>query len=149
MVCASSSCSNSPMKFYTSGIFWRRRPLDLSGAWTIIFFANLLTMVGVSSFCSASYAVGSFNVSFPYVVHGAVACIALAPCTAVTILHRGHVFPAAKCSLLLQSVQYTILMRQVFRTDFFVRKKFCQKKLCKKTGLAAVFFYAKILACVW
>ena len=47
MVCLSSSCFNSPTKFQIIWIFCRRWPLDLSGAWTIIFFTNSLTIVGV------------------------------------------------------------------------------------------------------
>ena len=49
MVCLFSSCSSSPIKFHTICIFCLRCPLDLSGAWTMIFFTNSLTIVGVSS----------------------------------------------------------------------------------------------------
>ncbi len=49
MVCLSSSCSSSPIKFQTISIFCLRCPLDLSGAWTMIFFTNSLTIVGVNS----------------------------------------------------------------------------------------------------
>lgn len=49
MVCPSPSCFSSPTKFQMIWIFCRRWPINLSGAWTIIFFTNSLTIVGVSS----------------------------------------------------------------------------------------------------
>lgn len=49
MVCLFSSCSSSPIKFQTISIRCLRCPVDLSGAWTMIFFTNSLTIVGVNS----------------------------------------------------------------------------------------------------
>ena len=48
-VCGSVGKWISPTKLKTISTFWKRLPSIFSGAWTMIFFTNSLTIVGVNS----------------------------------------------------------------------------------------------------